>query len=163
MLVVSSAIRIHVYYASSVKVCSKIALQCHLYTVGVMADDKTTSVKVSETVWKELHRRKQLGDSFDDVLRRALDLDSDGELPEDVERYLAGLDERDDRRAAVRACYEFVERVGTCAPQDFKEQVQPEHPAGRESANSWWRVVGPLVDDCPRIKRPKEKRYEFDG
>jgi len=41
-----------------------------------MTDEKkeirTTTIQVSEDVWKELNNRKKLGDDLDDVLRRVL-------------------------------------------------------------------------------------------
>lgn len=33
-----------------------------------------TAVKVTEKVWREIHRRKNIGKSADDVLREALQL-----------------------------------------------------------------------------------------
>lgn len=34
---------------------------------GLMADD-TTTITISRETWKELHMRKDLGESFDDVV-----------------------------------------------------------------------------------------------
>lgn len=42
-----------------------------------------TTVPVSDEVWKVLTRRKDRGDSFDDVLRRVLELDSDEDDEDD--------------------------------------------------------------------------------
>jgi len=40
-----------------------------------MKPEKTvTAVKVTETVWREITHRKELGQSADDVLREALEL-----------------------------------------------------------------------------------------
>jgi len=40
-----------------------------------MSKEKTvTAVKVTEKVWREIHRRKDIGKSADDVLREALGL-----------------------------------------------------------------------------------------
>ena len=41
-----------------------------------------TTVPVSDAVWRELMLRKSRGDTFDDVLRRELDLDDDEPSPE---------------------------------------------------------------------------------
>lgn len=37
-----------------------------------MSAKKETSISVSVEVWKELNLRKEVGESFDDVLRRIL-------------------------------------------------------------------------------------------
>lgn len=40
-----------------------------------MQQEKTvTAVRVTETVWREIRDRKGIGDSADDVLRKALEL-----------------------------------------------------------------------------------------
>jgi len=33
---------------------------------------KTTTITISEETWEELNRRKRLGESFDDVIRKLL-------------------------------------------------------------------------------------------
>jgi len=35
---------------------------------------KSTTIRVSPEVWKEVNTRKELGDTVDDVLRRALNM-----------------------------------------------------------------------------------------
>jgi predicted CopG family antitoxin len=37
------------------------------------------NIRVSEEVWQELNRRKQPGDSFDDVLRRTYEFEDEPE------------------------------------------------------------------------------------
>ena len=45
-----------------------------------------TTVPVSDEVWRELMLRKTRGDTFDDVLRRELGLDTDRDERDDAER-----------------------------------------------------------------------------
>ena len=39
-----------------------------------MKEKTDTAVKVTETVWKEIQTRKALGESADDVIRKAFDI-----------------------------------------------------------------------------------------
>lgn len=39
-----------------------------------MKEATVTAVKVTESVWKEIQKRKNLGDSSDDVIRRAFNM-----------------------------------------------------------------------------------------
>lgn len=38
--------------------------------------DKKTSIQITEEVWRKLHSEKKIGDSFDDVIRRYLNLEA---------------------------------------------------------------------------------------
>jgi predicted CopG family antitoxin len=44
-----------------------------------------TTIGTSDAVWEELNRRKQPGDTFDDVLRDVLDLDAGSEPAKSIE------------------------------------------------------------------------------
>jgi len=107
--------------------------------------------------------KKNPGESFDDVLRRELGLETDGDLPVDVAQYLAELDISDTERAAVQAMYEYVRDNGECAPQDLKADVQPTHTAGKNNTEHWFSTLSDYLDACPGIERASQRRYEFDG
>jgi len=128
-----------------------------------MADERKTSVKVSESVWEELHRRKQLGDSMDDVLRRALGVgvDADSDLPRDVAQYLDQLDATPAERDAVEAMWRYVREHAPVSPQDIRDDVHPGHETGKDT-EWWWKKLSPLLDDAPRIDRASQRRYEFE-
>lgn len=131
-----------------------------------MADEQTTSVKVSETVWRELHSRKQLGDTMDDVLRRELGLGVDigaDDLPQETAEYLAALDVDDDERDAVEAMWRHVRDEAPVSPQDIRDDVFPSHKSGKENADWWWKKLSEHLDDAPRIDRASQRRYEFVG
>jgi len=50
-------------------------------TAGCMARNADHQIRVSESTWHQLHRRKGPGDSFNDVLERLLDEVEDEESP----------------------------------------------------------------------------------
>jgi len=128
-----------------------------------MANEKTTSVKVSETVWRELHSRKQLGDTMDDVLRRELGLVvDDGDLPAPVAEYLADLDATAAERDAVEAMWRYVRDEAPVSPQQIRDDAHAGHETGKDR-EWWWKKLSPLLDDAPRIDRASQRRYEFDG
>jgi predicted CopG family antitoxin len=49
-----------------------------------MSRDADKHIRVTEETWRELNIRKQPGDSFDDVLRRLLDEDTDSRPESDI-------------------------------------------------------------------------------
>jgi len=128
-----------------------------------MADEKTTSVKVSETVWQELHSRKQLGDTMDDVLRRELGIgvDDDSDLPRAVAEYLDQLDVSADERDAVEAMWRYVREDAPVSPQDIRDDVYPGHEAGKGNVDWWWKKLSEHLDDAPMVDRASQRRYEF--
>lgn len=72
--------------------------------------------------------------------RRETPLEDDLAALDDV---LPGEDELlEERRAAVRACYEYLRENGTATKSDFTENVYPDHSAGYASAGGWWNTVG---------------------
>lgn len=133
-----------------------------------MAD---TNIPVSDEVWSELNSRKQRGDTFDDVLRRVLDMnggagddvidtpdiaiDSGGraeeseasvELPED----LPSTVDPADARAAIEAAVDYLEREGGATMREIVRDVMPGHPLGYDVPElgdgerfrgAWWRRV----------------------
>jgi len=127
-----------------------------------MADERTTSVKVSETVWQELHSRKQLGDTMDDVLRRELGIGVGGgsDLPRDVADYLDGLDLSTSERDAVEAMWRYVRDAAPVSPQEIRNDVHPGHEAGKKK-EWWWKALSPALDDAPQVDRASQRRYEF--
>lgn len=52
------------------------------------------------------------------------------------------LDATDDRRAAVRACVEYLREHGTAQKSAFVDDVYPDHDAGYGSAGGWWNKIG---------------------
>lgn len=107
--------------------------------------------------------RKNPGESFDDVLRRELGLETDGDLPVDVEQYLAELDIDDEERDAVEAMWLFVRQNAPVSPQEIRDGVYPGSEAGKGNRDWWWKKLSPLLDDCPQIDRASQRRYEFEG
>ena len=55
---------------------------------------------------------------------------------------LDALDATDDRRAAVRACVEYLREHGTAQKSGFVENVYADHDAGYGSAGGWWNKIG---------------------
>ena len=55
---------------------------------------------------------------------------------------LNALDTTDDRRAAVRACVEYLRDHGTAQKSAFVDDVYPDHDAGYGSAGGWWNKIG---------------------
>jgi len=106
--------------------------------------------------------RKNPGESFDDVLRRELGLETDSDLPVDVEQYLAELDIDDDERDAVEEMWLFVRQNAPVSPQEIRGGVHPDNQTGKDT-EWWWKKLSPLLDDCPQIDRASQRRYEFEG
>lgn len=110
-----------------------------------------TTVRVSEPVADELAERKGRGDSYDDVLRRLLGMDTDdSEEPADdplaaaLESCSPGRDreERAERRALGREVLEWLrERDDHVSRSDFEEALYPDLAVDpdAQSADAWWR------------------------
>lgn len=143
-----------------------------------MAD---TSIAVSDEVWGELHRRKQRGDTFDDVLRRELDLGHDEQAGEQKNRQsLEHLENgtlapkvpdeipnriSDESAAdAIAAAVAFIEDQNGASMREIVSEVMPEHDLGYDVPElqegdryrgSWWRnVIKPALEQEPSVEKP---------
>lgn len=125
-----------------------------------MADERVTSIKVSEEVWQHLNGQKRLGDSFDDVLRRELGLEDDRDDSEDP---VAELDLDESKADAVRAMFEYVREQGETTPKALKEEVFPEYPATYEGSGPdyWHRQFAGYLVELPGVERPSQRRWVF--
>jgi len=127
-----------------------------------------TNIQVSDPVWSELNSRKQPGESFDDVLRRVLELDgeasdtatyeqttrtatqaADVDLPDDLEAEIErwrgqmernDVDDIDTRVRAARAVGQLVVDGGV-ARSEAIDELLPEHGWG-SSDDTWWQKAG---------------------
>lgn len=124
--------------------------------------DKTT-IQVSGDLWQELNRRKQPGDTFEDVLRRELGLtnesnDNDSRKREatgaetaDVQLHGDGVPEGvdpDAAREAIQAVLELVRADGGVQRTKIVETVMPKHPLKYDAPadasgykGAWWRKI----------------------
>jgi len=126
-------------------------------------DTVTTNISISDAVWEELNSRKTPGDSFDDVLRRALDMaegGNSGDRRAAAEDAVAELDVDDKYRSGMLACWEYLREKGEASPSELREEVHSDHDAGA-SAEWWWRQVGPGLEQLPGVARPSENRFEY--
>jgi len=121
-----------------------------------------TNIPVSDEVWKQLNIRKEPGESFDDVLRRELGLDTTSDLPREVDTYLAQLDVSDSERDAVEAMWRYVRDESPVSPQDIRDEVHPGNETGKDT-EWWWKKLSPFLDEAPGIDRASQRRYQFVG
>lgn len=68
--------------------------------------------------------------------------DGQEDAPGDDEDPVDALDTTDDRRAAVRACIDYLRDHGTGQKSDFVDNVYPEYPGGFGSPGGWWNKIG---------------------
>lgn len=61
-----------------VNIVYPILLQCWRSILSYVSRNDTTSIKVSAETWSALNGLKSPGDSFDDVIKRELDIEDDG-------------------------------------------------------------------------------------
>lgn len=86
--------------------------------------------------------------------------------PEDVNEALDALGLGTERRAAVRAMYDFLREQGTARKSDFTGEVYPDHSAGYQSAGGWWNALGKdALGELPGVRKPSEGRpqWRFDA
>lgn len=72
------------------------------------------------------------------------------------------LDATDDRRAAVRACVEYLREHGTAQKSAFVDDVYPDHDAGYGSAGGWWNKIGKeylnaVADEYAAVAAPEKE------
>jgi len=72
------------------------------------------------------------------------------------------LDATDDRRAAVRACVEYLREHGTAQKSGFIDDVYPDHAAGYGSAGGWWNKIGKeylnaVADEYAAVAAPEKE------
>lgn len=64
----------------------------------------------------------------------------------------------EERRAALRACVQYLVENGSASRSDFEEDVFPDHPARYETSYSWWKNaimggLGDVADESEAIER----------
>ena len=132
-----------------------------------------TTVPVSDEVWEALMRRKNRGDTFDDVLRRELgldddDADTDDTLPDAlaaaIDAYEPGADvSRQTARTALRDAVTWLrDHEG---PAKKAAIVAGAKPAA-VSAQQWWaRAARPGLAALAAeglVERPTTKTYAIE-
>lgn len=135
-----------------------------------MSNDRTT-IQISGRLWTELNQRKQPGDTFEDVIRRGLNLDEDTDEsetttkvePNEIARTdetttvaidtdaLPGRIDPDDAREVVAAALNVIDAQNGAKFSDIADELLPEHDLGygdgaRNRDGAWWkRVVQPSM------------------
>ena len=128
-----------------------------------------TTVPVSDEVWEALMRRKNRGDTFDDVLRRELGLDDDDDtLPDALAAAIdayepAGDVSRQTARTALRDAVTWLRAHE--GPAKKAAIVAGAKPAA-VSAQQWWaRAARPglaALAERGLVERPTTKTYAID-
>jgi negative regulator of replication initiation len=124
-----------------------------------------TTVEVSEEVWRHLNSLKGPGDSFDDVLRRELDIGDSADpssgaeprgervrepmqnaaepeivLPDELPHSI----DRSEARRVIGRVLELVDEHGPLERTQIVERLDESHALGYDMANrkgSWWRKI----------------------
>ena len=72
----------------------------------------------------------------------------------DVTYALDALDLEEGERAAVRAAFTYLYDHQEVRPEDLQSNVYPAHPAGYETADSWWTaLVRDVFENLPGVER----------
>jgi len=66
---------------------------------------------------------------------------------------------------AVVAIAAFLREVpkGWASPQDIRDAVHAEHPAGKENADYWWSKMAEWLEHVDEVERVHERRVEWVG
>ena len=56
-----------------------------------------------------------------------------------------------ERRAALRAAYDYIKANPEATKTDVLTDVFPENPVGCETADDWWAMIEPELADLPNI------------
>jgi len=150
-----------------------------------------TNIPVSDEVWEELNSRKKRGDTFDDVLRRVLEMNTDDADEPDVaidsaseptgETQAAGVrvhDEipstvsADEAAVAIDAAVAYIEEHGSATMREIVTEVMPEHDleydvpdleSGDRYRGSWWRrVIKPALEQHELVASPDLGESNWD-
>lgn len=79
----------------------------------------------------------------------------------DVKHGLESLDLTELEREAARAAFEYLYRRGKVTEHEFREVVYPEHAAGLESPQSWWRSIEDAFETLPGIEQTSENTWQY--
>lgn len=149
-----------------------------------------TNIAVSNDVWRELNSRKQPGESFDDVLRRMLAVETGSCAERDggdettrthAESDVSQLDlpasvDPDAAEQAVAAVVAELRERGSATKGELVQAVMAEHDLGYDSRaavakvetsgeryrGAWWRrVVKPALEQHEKIAKPTGGRSEW--
>lgn len=120
-----------------------------------MARGNTTTIQVGFDTWKELNKRKQPGESFDDVIQRILltqepNSSESGELgPKEeriaqvIENWTPGRnsDEQNERREIGFKSLIWLSEQGSAKRSEFIQFLYGESGLEGVSEDGWWRRV----------------------
>jgi negative regulator of replication initiation len=122
-----------------------------------------TNIRVSEPVWTYLNSQKRPGESFDDVLRRVLELDDGAATAEHATDWRGDLRdwlEREDvparRREDVLALAELLRDEG------YLSMTLATEEAGVVS--EWeWQESKDYLAAAPQVERPDQRTWRWVG
>ena len=136
-----------------------------------------TTISVSDEVADELHSMKHRGESYDDVLRRVINVEDDDsatESPEeagidtstptpDVDRSriaeaLAGSGDILDRRVdAIVDMYEYLRAEGEATKSELLAAVDVEATGYASEASVWSNMIKgkATLSECPGVEPPR--------
>lgn len=143
-----------------------------------------TNIAVSDQVWSELNSRKRPGESFDDVLRRVLNIEAElvssepappTSPPIELPEGLPGNKDDDAMRAAIAAAVELVRARKAVTAREFVAELIEEHPfdydvaaalatvdAGERYRGGWWRsIIKPGLEAHPDVQKPPRGGSEW--
>lgn len=65
----------------------------------------------------------------------------------------------EERRAALRAAYDYLTDNPSAKKSDFLQDVFPRHPASFETADGWWNAIQPALKELPGVDPPQERGH----
>lgn len=63
------------------------------------------------------------------------------------------------RREALRAAYDYLSENPNATETEFLTEVFPEYPAGFKTADRWWAVIRPALEDLPNVDVEEEREH----
>lgn len=131
---------------------------------------ETTTIEISTENWSWLNKRKEPGESFNDVLDRLRTGEGGVRAPESFpdELDLPGSgDVLDRRQATLLELYEYLQEEGTATKSDFLELIDPEEVSYSSPESFWANAVKgrDTLRALPGVISPGEgeHRWKFDG
>ncbi|MFB6088022.1 MAG: ArsR family transcriptional regulator [Haloarculaceae archaeon] len=65
------------------------------------------------------------------------------------------------RREALRAAYDYLSENPNTSTTAFLEEVFPAHPAGYETADTWWAAIKPALEDLPNVDVAEDREHAW--
>ncbi|MFB6224673.1 MAG: helix-turn-helix domain-containing protein [Haloarcula sp.] len=63
------------------------------------------------------------------------------------------------RRDALRATYDYIRENPDTDTSELITEVFPEHPAGYKTADEWWDVIGPALEELPKVDVSADREH----